>query len=130
MGLKGTMRQRMDMSAKSLHIDSDGVTMAGFADQLTQVLQMGGTSSRQVVDQTGLQGYYQVSLEVSLADLMNMMKSQGVDIPTGGAGLASDGDSGSSVYQSVQSLGLKLQSTKAKVSQLVVENVSKTPTGN
>jgi uncharacterized protein (TIGR03435 family) len=129
MGAKGTMTQRMDMAAKTLHIDSNGVTMAGFADQLTQVLQMGGTSSRQVVDQTGLQGYYQVSLEVSLADLMNMAKSQGMDIPTGGS-LVSEGDGGSSVYQSVQTLGLKLQSTKAKVDQLVVDSVSKTPTGN
>ncbi len=42
MGAKGTMTQRMDMTNKSLRIDSDGVTMGGFADQLTQVLQMGG----------------------------------------------------------------------------------------
>ena len=130
MGAKGTMTQRMDMTTRTLRIDSDGVTMAGFADELTQVLQMGGASSRQVVDQTGLKGYYQVGLEVSLADLMNMAKAQGIDVPAGGGSLASEGDGGSSVYQSVQTLGLKLQSRKAKVDQLVVDSVSKTPTGN
>ncbi len=130
MGAKGIMTQRVDMANKSMHLDSDGVTMAGFADALTQVLQMGGTSNRQVVDQTGLKGYYQTSIEVSLADLMNMMKSAGMNMPAGGADLASDPDSGSSVYQSVAALGLKLESSKAKLDQLVVDSVAKTPTEN
>ena len=130
MGAKGIVTQRMDPATKTLHVDSDGLTMAGFADELTRVLQMGGTSNRQVVDQTGLKGYYQASLEISLADLLNIMKSQGVDMPTGGGDISSDGDNGSSVYQSVQALGLKLVSSKAKVDQLVVDSVSKTPTEN
>ena len=130
MGAKGIMTQRMDVATRSLHIESDGVTMAGFADQLTQVLQMGGTSSRQVVDQTSLAGFYQVSLEVSLADLMNMAKSQGVDVPADATAVSSDGDGGLSVYRSVEALGLKLQSSKAQIEQLVVESVAKTPTGN
>ena len=130
MGAKGMMTQRMDVATRSLRIESDGVTMAGFADQLTQVLQMGGSSARQVVDQTGLTGFYQVSLEVSLADLMNLAKSQGVDIPADVTVALSDGDGGTSVYRSVQALGLKLQSSKAKVEQLVVDSVSKAPSGN
>jgi uncharacterized protein (TIGR03435 family) len=132
MGTKGVITQRMDMATKTMHIDSDGVTMAGFADALTRVLQMGGASNRQVVDQTGLKGHYQTSVEISLADLMNMMKQAGMQM--GGAGTAEDpsgdGDNGSSIYQSVEALGLKLESSKAKVDQLVVDSVSKTPTEN
>ena len=127
MGAKGTMTQKLDMNTKVLHIDSDGTTMAGFANQLTQVIQMGGTSSRQVVDQTGLTGYYQVAIEVSLADLMNMAKQQGVDVP---AAMTADADNGASVYDSVKTLGLRLQPGKAMVDQVVVTGAVKVPVGN
>ena len=58
-----------------LHLDSSMVTMAGFADTLSAIMtQMGG---RQVVDMTGLKGNYEVSVEIALADLMTLARSQG-----------------------------------------------------
>jgi uncharacterized protein (TIGR03435 family) len=140
MGTKGTVVQRFDRQAGTYHMDSSGVTMAGFAESLSNLfLQMGGANSRQVVDMTGLKGYYQVNLEISLTDLMAMVRGMGMVIPerppSGGTGantvpVASDPGGGTSVYQSVEHLGLKLEDSKATVDRLVIDHVEKTPTEN
>ena len=89
---------------------------------------------------TDLKGNYQVVLEISLADIMAMVRAQGVNVPgapagggaASGAGVpeASDPGGGATVYSSVQALGLKLEQRKAPVEQLVVDSVEKTPTEN
>lgn len=138
MGSKGTMTQRLDAANQAVRIDSSMVTMAGFADTLSQILApMGGM---QVVDKTGLKGNYEISLEISLEDLMTMARSAGFGPPpaaTGGtaassgpAASASDPGAGSSVVQSVEQLGLKLEEQKAPVEQLVIDHVEKQPTAN
>ena len=68
MGARGTFTQKMD--GQNLRIEASTITMAGFADMLTQMMQIGGASTRQVVDMTGLKGNYQVAVELSLADLI------------------------------------------------------------
>src|SRR5665213_2506688 len=110
MGVKGIITQKMDPQTRTLHIQSSAVTMAGFADMLTRVMQMGGESSRQVVDMTDLKGYYQTSLELSLASIMAMVKASGVDLPTRPGGESTDGapEEGQTVLESVQALGLML----------------------
>ena len=138
MGAKGTMTQRMDMQAQTMTLESSTVTMAGFADMLTNVLQMGGGGGRQVVDMTGLKGNYQVAVEISIADAMAVARAQGINppmAPPGGgaagaspAAAASDPGGGSTVFASVKKLGLKLEPSKAKVEQLVIDHVEKTPT--
>lgn len=131
MGAKGTFTQKMDMQTKTLAIRSDDLAMAGFADMLTRVMQMGGTSSRQVVDQTGLKGYYAVNLDISLAEIQAIVRASGVNMPAGLGGESSDDpEGGQTVLESVQALGLKLESRKASVDRLVIDNVSKTPTEN
>jgi len=140
MGAKGTMTQRMDPQSQTITLESSTVTMAGFADMLTNLLQMGGGGGRQVVDMTGLKGNYQVAVEISMADAMAAARAQGINVPTGqGSGwsagaspaaAASDPGGGSSVFGSVQKLGLKLEPRKAKVEQLVIDNVERTPTEN
>jgi uncharacterized protein (TIGR03435 family) len=107
--------------------------MAGFADMLTRVMQMDGSSSRQVVDSSNLKGYYEVSLDLSLAKIMAMAKASGMDLPAGAqaeSGGAFDPEGGDSVLESVRKLGLKLEAQKSTVSRLVVDNVTKTPTEN
>jgi uncharacterized protein (TIGR03435 family) len=121
-------------------MDSTTVTMDGFADMLTNVMQMAGPGSRQVVDMTSLKGNYQVAIDLSLADIMSVARSQGFDTPgprAGGAAAdgsaapaASDPSGGSTVYASVEKLGLKLEPRKAPVEQLVVDSAEKTPTEN
>jgi len=133
MGMKGTFTQKMDMSTKTLKIDSGAMTMTGFADMLTQVSQMGGSSSKQVVDMTGLKGYYAINLDISLQEIMTMLKSTGMNMPMGAGGAssdASDSDSGQTVLESLQALGLKVESRKASVQRLIIDSVSKTPTEN
>jgi uncharacterized protein (TIGR03435 family) len=135
MGVKGTFSQRMDMQAKVIHIDADHLTMDGFADLLTRMLQVGGPG-QQVVNMTGLTGSYQVSMELNLADLMAAAQAQGGGGPDGGAGAAAPqasdpgGGTGSTVNGSVEKAGLKLEKRKATVEQLVIDSVEKNPTEN
>ena len=64
MGTRGIFLQGIDEQAQTVRIDGKGVTMGGFADMLTQVMQMSGGGSRPVVDQTGLAGHYEVELNL------------------------------------------------------------------
>ena len=149
MGKRGTFTQKMDPQAMAMKISSENVTMEGFADMLTTVLQMGGGDTRQIVDKTGLKGHYQVSLEIPLAALMAMAKEAGFNVPGGaaaagqGSAAAAGGTAGTveasdpaggagsaSVFDSVQALGLKLDPGKAPVQRLVVEHVEKAPSEN
>jgi len=136
LGAKGIITQKFDAQNQTLHLDSSMVTMAGFADTLSTILtQMGGL---QVADMTGLKGNYEVSVQISLADLMALARSQGFvtpPLPKGGAAdagpaMASDPSGGTSVYQSVKQLGLNLEERKAPVEQLIVDHVGKQPTEN
>ena len=139
MGAKGIVKERIDMEAKIIHIESSSVAMAGFADMLTKILQMGGGDARQVVDMTGLKGNYQVAVDISMADAMAAARSQGINLPTpppggGEAGLpdslASDPAGGYTVFGSVKKLGLKLEPRNASVERLVIDHMEKTPTEN
>ncbi len=144
MGLKGKMSYRLDPATRTLHVDFSMTTMTGFADMVTQLFaQLGGTGGKQVVDMTGIQGNYDATIDLSLAEIIAMAKAAGVDIPAagpagtpGGAGgnvpLASDpgGGGGTSLADAVQAMGLKLESRKAMVDQLIVDHIEKTPTEN
>ena len=137
MGAKGTVSSSMDPATRSMKIEASQVTMGGFADMLSSLSQAAG--GQQVKDMTGLTGNYQVAINFSLADLMNMARAQGVNVPNLPAeasaaatpgDAASDPGGSSSLVQAVQSLGLKLESRKAMVEQLVIDHVEKTPTEN
>jgi uncharacterized protein (TIGR03435 family) len=146
MGLQGKMSYKLNPATQTFHIDFSMTTMAGFADMITQLFeQLGGTGGRQVVDMTGIQGNYDATVELSLAEIIAMARSAGADIPIGapagtpggGAGgrgnvpVASDpGGGSSSLADAVQSMGLKLESRKAMVDQLIVDHIEKTPTEN
>lgn len=139
MGARGTLTQRFDAANRAIRIDSSMVTMAGFADTLSSIMApMGGD---RVVDMTGLKGNYAVSIELSLADLMSIARSSGFAPPTqpggggaaagtGPAAAASDPAGGTSVFESVEQMGLKLEERKAPVEQLVIDHVEKTPAEN
>jgi len=135
MGVKGSMKYRMDPATMSMHLEATQLQMAGFADMLTQFSQASGGGGRQVVDMTDLKGYYQVSIDFSLAELLAMARAAGMDIPAvpgaGTPGVAESDPSGtSSIFAAVQALGLKLEQRKAMTMQLVIDHVEKTPTEN
>jgi uncharacterized protein (TIGR03435 family) len=141
MGLRGKMSFKLDPARGTLHLDFSMTTMTGFADMVTQLFaQLGGTGGRQVVDMTGIKGNYDATVDLGLAEIIAMARAAGADIPVGapgGAGgqgnvpVASDpGGGGTSLTDAVQSMGLKLESRKATVDQLIVDHIEKTPTEN
>ncbi len=138
MGVNGKVVFKMNPATQAVHLDFSMVTMKGFADLLTQLFgQFGGAAGgRTVVDMSEIKGNYEVSLEISLMDMMNVAR-QGGDIGGGGPGgggapmVASDPAGGAATLtDAVQSLGMKLVSSKAMVEQLVVDHAEKTPTEN
>jgi len=133
MGLKGRMSYRVAPASQTLRLEFSMTTMSGFADMLTQLFtQIGGGGGRQIIDMTEIKGNYDASLDLSLADIMAMVAAQGIEIPPvpTSPGTAADPDRGSSLAEAVQSMGLKLESRKAMVDQLIVDHVEKTPVAN
>jgi uncharacterized protein (TIGR03435 family) len=145
MGTRGVFTEKINTQTQALAIDGKGVAMPGFVDMVNQIMQIGGPGSKLVVDRTGLKGHYEVSLQLSLADLIAAARRGGMDIPSppsgagggtngagGGAVEASDpgGGGGSTVTHSLETLGLKLESAKAPVQQLIIDHAEKTPAEN
>jgi uncharacterized protein (TIGR03435 family) len=135
LGARGTVTQTIDAQNQAVRLESSMVTMTGFAETLSTILApMGG---QPVVDMTGLKGNYEVTVEISFADLASMARSQGdaPPPPPQGAAAASAtpvaSDPGAtSIFRSVRQLGLDLEQRKAPIEQLVVDHVEKTPSGN
>jgi len=137
LGSRGTVINRINTQNQSLDIESNSVTMNGFADILTRVLQFGNQNGGPlVVDQTGLKGYYEVTTEISFADLTAGARAFNRSAPPSGdtnanpAAAASDPTGGQTVFASVEKLGLKLEERKAPVEQLVIDHMEKNPTQN
>ena len=81
MGVKGKMSYKMNAAKQSMQLDFSMVTLPGLADMMTQLFtQLGGTAGRQVVDMTDVKGNYEASIEISLADIIAMAKSAGMDV--------------------------------------------------
>jgi uncharacterized protein (TIGR03435 family) len=116
-----------------MHMDGRMMTVSGFAGMLKQFSQMAGGGARQIVDMTGLKEHYQVALDFSMQDFAAMVRGAGIDLPgaqsSRPAGAASD-PGGSSLVTAVQALGLRLESRRAMVEQLVIDHAERTPTEN
>jgi len=140
MGLKGKMAYKMNPATQSINIEFTGTTLEGLANMMTQLMTQlgGGASARRVVDMTGIKGNYDATIEISLMEIIQLARAAGtlpadVQIPgRGGNGqaVASDPGGGTSVTDAVQSMGLKLESRKAVVDQLIVDHIERAPTGN
>ena len=111
-----------------LHMEWAKMTLIALAEGLVPYL------NRPVVDMTGLKGTYQVTMEFSLADTMAVVRAadqrNGVAPAGGDAQTMASDPAGSSVFSSIQRLGLKLESRKAPVEQLMVDHLERTPTEN
>ena len=137
MGPKGKMSYRIVPGAQTIKLEFSRTTMGGFADMLTEMFTLlGGAGGRQVIDRTEVKGYYDGSLEFSLAEILEMARAQGIDLPAAvgrtdnGQAVASDPRGGSSLAEAVQAMGLKLQSQKAMVDLVIVDHIDKTPSDN
>jgi uncharacterized protein (TIGR03435 family) len=135
MGSKGVMTSsaKMDGQSFTVHMDFSGVTMPALATMLSQMMiGPGGGNAKPVVDMTGLAGNYDTALDFSPQMNMGGGGPGGGGAGAGGAPSASDpGVNGaSSIYDSVQKMGLKLEPRKAPVEQVVVTHIEKMPTEN
>jgi uncharacterized protein (TIGR03435 family) len=91
-------------------------TMAMFASLLQRVVM-----DRPVVDKTGLIGRYDFDLEFAV----DGTRLGGADRPPGGA----DSEIKPDIFTAIQKLGLRLESTKARVEVLVIDHAER-PDGN
>ncbi len=128
------MTQKVTMSNGMMHIELNKTTMDQMAEALARFV------DRPVVNMTDLKGNYQVALDLTMEDLMRVARSAGVTVPPGalaggGGGGDKPGDSASdpgesSIFRSVQEMGLKLDARKAPLELIVVDHIEKTPTEN
>ncbi len=125
----------------TMHMEFAKATLQQMVDVLTPFL------DKPVVNETDLKGEYQFALDLRMLDLMAAARSAGVAVGAGGglppgvgpggagwAGLGGGGDAsdpgGSSVFQAIQQLGLKLEPRKAPMEMLVIDHIEKLPTEN
>ena len=102
-------------------LEAKKVTFPSLMDSLSKFV------DRPIVDQTGLTGRYDFTLEYSIDELRNLVRASGADasqIPDMG------GDPAISIFSSLEALGLKLEPRKAPVQVVVIDRAEKTPTAN
>ena len=97
-----------------LRVRAGGQTMESLARTLA------GYVNRQVIDRTGLSGLYDYEIEYAPGRTLNTAP---ITAPPGGTAPAAPIDDGPSIFESVQQLGLKLESTKGPVEYLVIDKI-------
>jgi uncharacterized protein (TIGR03435 family) len=115
-----------------IHAEVPGATMKTFAEILST-----GVVERPVVDLTRLDGRYDLAVDMSMLDAMNAARAvTGLGAGGGGdggnpgaSGIASD-PAGTSIFTSIQKLGLKLEPRKMPLDLVIVDHMEKTPTAN
>jgi uncharacterized protein (TIGR03435 family) len=126
----GPMGQmHMSMADGRMHMEADRASMTTLVETLTKF------TDRPVVDMTELTGNYRVVLDLSMDDLRNAAKAAGMGAMMGGSegGRPSAEASepvGSSIFMSLQQMGLKLEARKAPLPLIVIDHLEKTPTEN
>ena len=113
-----------------LHLESTGMTMKTLAELLSL-----GVLDRPVVDKTGLAGGYDVAVDISAEESMNLVRQQlalGQGLPGGGEGNSGETSlpAGSSISSSIPKLGLRLETQKLPIDVLVVDHIDKLPAAN
>ncbi len=130
----------MRMGPNGGHLDAKAMTLARFAEAISRFL------DRPVMDQTGIEGNYDFAIDIS-ADEMGGTMGQMKTVMMAGAGPAPSGavagtpvhggpeglppgPEGGSLFQSIQSYGLKLEPKKAAMDMIAIDSAEKTPTEN
>ena len=108
-----------------VHMEADRVSMDRLADRLTQFV------DRPIINMTGLEGNFQVTLDIAQSEAINVARRAGVVMPEDASpsGEASE-PGGATVFQSVQKLGLKLDPREVNITKLIVDHLEKVPLEN
>jgi bla regulator protein blaR1 len=99
--------------------EASSITLDGLADLLT----VAGIGPEPVVNATGDQGRYQITLNLSRAELEAILNGPHDHADVQSAGLKAARDA-------LKKLGLELERRKAPIEVLVIDNLEKSPTGN
>ena len=124
-------RMTLEPTNSSFHVEASRMTMAYLADLLGRSTFSNG---RPVVDMTGLEGSYEVTLDLPLAAFGTAVIAD-AGVPDGNAqgqppAAAASDPGGGRKLESLKSLGLELVSRKAPVEHLIVDHAEKKPTEN
>jgi uncharacterized protein (TIGR03435 family) len=106
-----------------IHYEAPSITFEGLA-ALVKIAGPGLDPAVEIVDRTGLAGRYQVSLDVSMSDLLAAIADGPRDLATlqrAWLNMVQDG---------LRKLGLQLEPRKAPVEIIVIDHLEKTPTAN
>jgi len=128
-GRGGTMRMVPGENG-GMRMEASKMTMQAFAEILSRF------AERPVVDMTELKGEYQVGIDISMEEIRNVARIAGLNSlagvvdPTVPIKAPADGSEPTSIFTSVQKLGLKLEARKAPAEVIVVDHVEKVPTEN
>lgn len=130
-GTGETQKMSMAPDGKSMRLEISNVTISKLAEGLAPMVDL------PIVDMTELKGRYDVTLDLSMQEMMNMARKAGANVPApppaagGGnpADAVSDPDGGS-VFQAIAGLGMKLEKRKVPLTGIVVDNIEKMPTEN
>jgi uncharacterized protein (TIGR03435 family) len=139
MGDAGQMHMNITPD-RGMVLEFGKMNMDGLAEILTQFM------DRPVVNKTDLQGFYEISLEIPIAEVLSMAQriapKYGIALPPGigggnivgatpdSGGFGASLPSGGGLLNAVEKLGLKLDEQKAPVGTLVIDHIEKTPTEN
>jgi len=107
-----------------LHLESPGATMAELAAEISPF------SDRPIVDETGLKGSYDVTMDISVQEVMAAARSMSADVPPPAAGGTEASEPGGSLSTAIKSMGLKLELRKVPMLVVVVDHCEKMPTDN
>jgi uncharacterized protein (TIGR03435 family) len=113
-----------------LRMEASKMAMPAFAEMLSRFV------DRPVVDMTDLKGDYQVGIDISMEEIRGVARMAGLNSlagvvdPTTPIKAPVDGSEPTSIFTSIQKLGLKLEPRKAPAEMVVIDSVDKAPTEN
>jgi len=120
MGKSGTSTTKFDAETMTMHMERSKMSMQELAGQLPAYMGSYGAGQYPVVDETGIKGYYQVTLDYAIGRPQPKAQASGNisdTIPADPQGTALD--------RSLDALGLKLELRKAPADFYVVDHVEK-----
>jgi uncharacterized protein (TIGR03435 family) len=112
-----TVSPNMAGGPANISAHGDGQEIKQLIELLTQL------SGRYVRDKTGLTGRYDFDMKLDLAQLLAMARGMGMNIPAGAEANLPQSDGSSLMTALSEQLGLKLDSTRAPVDVLIIDNV-------
>ncbi|HVP00715.1 MAG TPA: TIGR03435 family protein [Bryobacteraceae bacterium] len=118
------VRFTVDQAHSVVHLDSHNMPMRELARALMR-FDLG--NGRPIVDMTGLEGSYDISLDIPMSMIGGPPPEAGAGHP---ADTVADPPENGRMMQSLKSLGLELKKMKAPVDHLVVDHGERKPTEN